>query len=339
VGGLELKPGLAAYGELVALLLKAAGLNGADYTPASWGALQAVVAEGWDFVGGRLAVLAAGGDAGLEPLVDLQAEYVDLLRRLQEAIASLVAVGDAPPPPPASVKAISAGIHAADETLYVDKAWAQGNDVYAAFQVKGEGVADVGALNFRVSYPASALEDLDPATGITLSEGVAGATLRYEKTADPIADGYVTYSVYVLAEDGGTVTVADGDPVIDIKAKLKSKADPQVVTALLSHFDAVYYDASYEGGEVGIDADAAIYKAAATETVRFFVKYDVNHDGQVTLADVNAVRQCLGEAGAGGWANDLAKACDVTGEAGEPDGAVDLLDLTVVIAAYEATIP
>jgi hypothetical protein len=108
------------------------------------------------------------------------------------------------------------------------------------------------------------------------------------------------------------------------------EAKTGVVQALLSHADVAYYDAAVGGGEVGIDADVTINPAAASTLASYWPKYDVNHDGEVTLADVNHVRQYLGQAASGGAAAAAA------GVDGNGDG--DHADLTLMMAAYEAAV-
>jgi hypothetical protein len=336
VAALAPAPAFQAYAELLGLLQQAAALEEAAYTPASWAALQAVVDEGWAFVGaagGGAAGGAAGGE-GLEPLASLPAGYVDLVRRLKEALAGLAPAEAALPGAPA---VISAGIDAAPASKAVFLEDLAAGGAAATFQVTGKGVADVGSLNFRLSFDAASMGaiDTDPdAGGFALGAGVAHARVRAEKLATPALSGYDTYSVYILADAGYTITVPDGVALLEARAPLKPFSGAQAATALLSHFDAVYYDAAYKGGDAGIDADARIGQAAASQALLAVSRYDVNRDGLVTLADVNQVRQYLGAAQGDPWAEAAAQ-CDVAA----PAGVIDLADLTAVMAAYEAQVP
>jgi hypothetical protein len=242
-------------------------------------------------------------------------------------------------PPAYEIKEITAGIAADPESLELSA----GGAAYARFAlVAGENVADVGTMNFRVSFPTGAVLDLGEgpeAEGVGIAEGLGGARLQFMK-APSAKPGYDTYSVYIFAAQGETITAAAGAKLATFQVPLSSAASPQSVTALLTHFDAVYYDAAYEGGAVGIDAKTAIFQGEAAQAISIVDKFDVNRDGKVTLADVNQVRQYLGESAAAGWSNDAARLSDIGGVGGAgPDGVVDLADLTLIIAAYEATVP
>jgi hypothetical protein len=198
--------------------------------------------------------------------------------------------------------------------------------VAEAFQVKGEGLVGVGAVNVRLSYKEG--ETLTA----TLGAALAGkATLRGPEEVTPVAAGYKTVSFYVLANEGGAnpFTLADGDTLIDVTLAPSARVT-ETLSLLLGHADVAYYDAAYQGGKAGLDADVTISPAVASTLSEYVSKYDVNGDGKVTLADVNAVRQYLGVAASASAAADAADIDD--------SGAVDLVDLTLIIAAYEAAV-
>ncbi|MDR1060504.1 MAG: dockerin type I domain-containing protein [Clostridiales bacterium] len=102
----------------------------------------------------------------------------------------------------------------------------------------------------------------------------------------------------------------------------------------MSHLDIVYYDAAYKGGAEGIDAEASIDASVAVSAIKIRSRFDVNDDGVVSLADVDAVRRYLGAAAVGGaWASEAAGRCDLNA-----DGYVQIDDLTAIMAKYELTV-
>jgi hypothetical protein len=197
----------------------------------------------------------------------------------------------------------------------------------APFALTGEGVARLGAINVRLSYDPSEADGVEFALGAALA---GKAEVRVVDVAEPAIPGRVTKSVYILAT-GQDFSAPDGAALLDFRVALKPGAT--LASLALSHADAVYYDPAVGGGAVGLDAEVTVSPAAAAVAASYRSRFDANGDGKVTLADVNAVRQYLGSAqGGAGWAE--AASADVDG-----DLAVGLADLTLVIAAYEATVP
>jgi hypothetical protein len=298
---------------LVELLKQAAALAESDYTAASWQVLQDAVDGGWAYVAAA---------TGLAPLADVPAGLLDAIAKLEAALAGLE------PLKPSQAKVVRGGVYAVSpvqEFLYEDIGEA---GALAKYTFSGSGFDRVGSVNLRLSYKA------DVADGITvaLAAALAGkAEVRVEDVAEPVLDGYVTKSVYILAK-GLHFSAADGAALLNISLALKTDKPVVAATLLLSHFDAAYYDPAYQGGNAGYDADASVDAAAATVEATFRSRFDVNGDGKVTLADVNQVRQYLGTASA-----DAAWAAAATSDLAA-NGVIDLADLTLIIAAYEATV-
>jgi hypothetical protein len=245
-----------------------------------------------------------------------------------------VAADDAAPAglgPLADARAVSAGIHATDSPVEAVLGGEAG--AVAELAITGEGLTGIGTLNFRVSYDPALVASLTPRLPEALA-GIADIWRVDVPQASPESVKVESFYVYVKPEldDAPLIDVADGAPVLYLDAALTAAASAAEagVAFLLAHFDAVYYDPAVGGGIVGVDAVESIDPAKAVVEVFTRGKYDVNGDGAVTLADVNAVRQYLGKDAASSAA---AKAADIDG-----DGAVTLADLTLIIAAYEATV-
>jgi Mg-chelatase subunit ChlD len=234
-------------------------------------------------------------------------------------------------PPPGSTRWITLIATAAHAATYYEESLPA--DIYAEFPLTGKDCIDVGTMEFRFSLKDGVLEELtagDLSVGPELA--AMGASLRefHKLDSSPMGEGYTAYAVYLTAQTPGSFTLADGKTLVLVKAKLVEKKT-QAVSITVSRFNAVYYDAAYLDGEVGIDADAWIQTAVATQAITVKSKYDVNGDDKITLADVNQVRQYLGAASPS-WAA-AAAVCDLDG-----DGAVGLADLTLMMAKYEAVV-
>jgi len=238
------------------------------------------------------------------------------------------------PPRPANPDKVTFGVYAepASKTLVLDDLAGNATIDFSVKTAATTALADAATLNFRLSFKPDGVAS----AAFTLPDALADAAyVRAEKVGTPILAGYETWSVYVMAkEDGpGKFTLAAGEVVLKVALELSANAD-KVASLALSHADATYYSASYLGGAAGIDADAKITPPAATAAVRFRWRYDVTGDGEVTLADVDLVRLALGKTSADAdWASRWA-VCDLDGS-----GAVGVEDLTLMIAAYEATVP
>jgi hypothetical protein len=95
---------------------------------------------------------------------------------------------------------------------------------------------------------------------------------------------------------------------------------------MLNHADVAYLDDVY-----GLaDADVVFSNNVVSLTFKVYSIYDVNLDGEISLADVAIVRSNIGKDPAAGG---LVSRSDVNG-----DGKIDIADLAAVMAAYEASL-
>jgi hypothetical protein len=257
-------------------------------------------------------------------------------RLLGAALLAAMALSALAPAAPAAAAPVGAGGVPARMTVgvHADAAAsthaAEGAAQPETFTVRGEGLANVGAVNVRLSVKSGSRVEWE------LGGALAGAARvkAVEEGVPGAAEGYRTVSVYVLAGagdgDGGVpFTLADGEALLVLKVT-PADAVSQAVTVLLSHADVAYYDAAVGGGAGGVDADVTVRPSVATTAQSYKSRFDVNGDGAVTLADVNQVRQYLGTASA-----DAAWAAAATSDVAA-NGVIDLADLTLIIAAYEA---
>jgi hypothetical protein len=327
----EAADGVLAAVEAAAVEAAAAADGAATATGAAAGAATA-----------ELAALEAGveaAEAELAPLADISATLADLIVKLQEALAGLQPATGRP-----DGKAIAVAVLAEQEQInYVVTGSLAATVEYT---LVGANFSDVGAANLRLSFKT----ELGAAMEVELADSIKGAAGVLVDPADelapipPLMPGYETHSVYINANAGETLTVADGEPIAYIRLTFDRNypavfasdfpAEQLLVSLVMSHLDIVYYDSGYEGGNEGIDADAAIAAAVATSVVAVRHTYDINIDGRINLVDVNTVRQYLGVLPLDGvWAPEIAGRCDLDG-----DGDIDLADLTQIIAWYELTV-
>jgi rhamnogalacturonan endolyase len=347
IGNLELAPEYAYLSELSALLLRVAALDGNDFTPDSWTALNAVATEAWGYIGGlaagtnvsevaEIAALEAGAEgagAALEPLAaDIPAAVAQYIVRLHELLAALQPAGSEPP----DGKMIAGAVHA--EQAAVTYLTETGGGAVAEFRLEGANFSGVGSANLRLSFKEGLFDSYE----IVLADSIKDdAGIQIDPAADlepvgPFLDGYETHSVYIFANAGKTLAAADGEPIAYVRLKLGADAAPGelLATLVMSHLDIVYYDAAYKGGAEGIDAEASIDASVAVSAIKIRSRFDVNDDGVVSLADVDAVRRYLGAAAVGGaWASEAAGRCDLNA-----DGYVQIDDLTAIMAKYELTV-
>jgi beta-glucosidase-like glycosyl hydrolase len=276
---------------------------------------------------------ADGAGAPLESLADIPGKVADLLMRLAEAVAALELSGGEEPGAPGEPALMAGGIYA-DEPyaeLFVEKI-PGGEAPSIGFTVRVAGFKDVGTVNLRASYRLDAAEGIE----FSLPAALQGkAWLRVDEVpagdddAPPLLEGYATYSVYIMANSGEVFSLGDGAALL--KAAVRLKGIGQRTAALvISHLDITY---DIEPG-VGAVANATIQPAAAASVAQLFSWYDVDRDGGVTLADVDAVRRRLGaEQGGGAWGDPADARCDL-----DESGGIDIADLTLVIAKYESLV-
>ncbi|MDR1060455.1 MAG: hypothetical protein LBL83_04415, partial [Clostridiales bacterium] len=274
---------------------------------------------------------AGGVEAAYEPLANPAFDIKDLTSRLRAAIEALVKL---PSELPAERRKISAGVFelAGDKEYVIERTMAPAT---ADYVFMGEGFRDVGSFTAHLSFKT---EDVAGCT-VSLPESLASDAYILTDLAAPLMPGYTTYAIDVRAS-GKSFSVGDGEAVLNVSLTLSGKTT-RSVSLVLSRFEAVYYDEAFDGGKYDIDADALIARSVATTRVRFASRFDANRDGIVDLRDVDRTRQHMGSMlGENGWEpRPEAWSCDIGGGLGNaPDGIVNIVDLTLAIAAYEATV-
>jgi hypothetical protein len=327
VGGLEVKAALAAkYGELLRALKAAALLDGTIYTADSWGALMGVCREAWALVAAG-AASAAGG--GLEPLAVVDQAVLSMISRLNEAVLALKLAGYVAPKPPAGEAAVvKVGVAADADAVDLDNEDSAKPGFGAGFTIFAEDFYDVAYMHVTFSFDADTFD-----AAWELSEDLAEAGFEIESGAK--VDYVLAYgntklvSLYIRHKDIGAIMA--GGPACEL---LKVTLIPKRLDAsyggslMLNHADVVYLDGAYGLSDADVDF---CFGNVATVEFNVFSIYDVNRDGDVTLADVAIVRSNIGkDPGSGGL---TLLRCDVNG-----DGRIDIADLAAVMAAYEASL-
>ncbi|MDR1061180.1 MAG: hypothetical protein LBL83_08240 [Clostridiales bacterium] len=294
---------------------------------------------------GQAEILALEAGQELVPMAtSLKPEVRDWIARLIAKREELVL---APAAAPGPQKGITAGVYATPATKELIAERIDGA-ASAEFTVSGLNLQNVGivALNFSVKdaavgEPALSIPDgLKGADRESGEDDLARIAHYADITPEGSEDGYRTYSVQIHAT-GKDFSVADGAPILEVSLPLKENAR-QTVSLLLGKLDIVFYDSGFENGETGIQAIERIAPPAASALVLIRSRFDVNLDGEVTLLDVNMVRQNMGAAadGQGSWPSEAAMRCDLGGddvsEPGSdlPDGRIDARDLTLAMAKY-----
>jgi hypothetical protein len=328
--------------------------------------LQAVVAEAWGYIGECIALMSSlaepfsGGQgelaaealepanaaalaAALElapsdallPMANVDPRAAELAALLREKMLELVPKPSVAPQPGAGM---AAGVYSAKAALDLVAEELSGNPE-AEFLVRAEGFENVGVANVRLTFKEAdvavvVVDDVEqPAVAFALPASLDGlAMIAVTDRGNEFAAGYRTYSIVISANPGagsGTLSLADGADLLVATLTARS-ANAQTLSLVLNYLDVVYHEDADEAF-----ATSSIAPSVATVAIRVSSRFDVNRDGAVTLLDVDAVRRLLGSvANSGEWATDIMGRCDLDG-----NGAIDIADLTAVIATYEASIP
>lgn len=317
------------YGALARLLRQAALLNENDYTERSWENLEDAVAEAWILVAAHLDDIAdEGGDGQYGPLADTTLDALLMLIKVQECIDDLEPAGGQEGP--SERNRISGGIYAKSDVIEIFEEYAEpGDGVDAGFVLSGNGISKVGMVEVVISYPETAAGFV-----LSLPSNLAEAGVEldcdYETETALQIPNYIAVRAYVRAPSGGTLTLADGAPLLNATLSLGATENATAQLAL-TRLNFTYYDDGYMEGKAGIDADTAISSPYARTLVRVASRFDVNRDGAVTLADADAVRYYLGAAKTGdAWESDILARCDLAA-----NGVIEIDDLTQVLAKYE----
>jgi hypothetical protein len=260
---------------------------------------------------------------------------------------------------PDSLPEFLAGVHGLSGDMVLVRQ--RPGDPEIAFALKSaSGIEGAAHIHLRLSFregdfafnvdSQSGAKSL-PAGALSLPAELAGkaSVESYEKKGDPLFAGYVTFEVNIMPNGTGEpLDIAADGALLNAALKLKDPGTggDKAVSLILSNIEAATYVYPDGGGAAIIsDVNASIYPFVATTAVYYSDLYDVNLDGRVTLADVATVRRYLGMSRNidGTWTPEEAGRCDFGGSSGEdlseePDGTIDAVDLTMAIAAYEATL-
>ncbi|MDR1061260.1 MAG: hypothetical protein LBL83_08665 [Clostridiales bacterium] len=338
LSGLALKDEHRDFKQLVDLLTYSASLNEGKYTTASWGKLQAAVDSAWSLIDALVAdaqPLSASGDgeAAYGALADVPSALYSKILEVTLALLGLEEEAGGGGEPAEKPK-LTAGVSAA-ASKYVYLTESGDAPATATFVLTGKDIKNVGTLNVFLSHSSGTSISVAPVGPAAASVGYV--IVRGEDPEENVAgiplDGFATKSVTVLAKAGATLSVADGEPLLEVTLTLDERKSG-VVSLIASHVDAVCV--SGDGAESL--ADVTIDPSVAAASVSFYSRFDMNRDGAVDLLDVDIVRRNLGKVAEpnGEWASELLARCDLGGEAGVPDGTIDIIDITLMIAKYEA---
>jgi hypothetical protein len=339
---LALKDEYRELKQLVDLLTYSASLNAGKYTAASWDNLQAAVDSAWSLIDALLAdaqPLSEDGEAAYGILADVPSALYSKILELTLALLGLEEEAGSAGEPAEKPK-LTAGVGAA-ASHYVYLAENGDAPATATFVLTGKDIKNVGTLNVFLSHSSGTSISVAPVGPAAASVGYVIVHSdededenEYKIPGIPL-DGFETKSVTVLAKPGETLSVADGEPLLEVTLTLGVR-ESGIVSLIASHIDAVCV--SGDGAESL--ADVTIDPAVAAASVSFYSRFDMNRDGAVNLLDVDIVRRNLGKSAEpdGEWASELLARCDLGGEAGVPDGEIDIFDITLMIAKYEASV-
>jgi hypothetical protein len=246
-----------------------------------------------------------------------------------------------------SAKDINIGVYALEDKItLVSERLNPDTDGVAEFEFTGLNFENVGTAQFIVHFPA------DEVAGIVLENENPGLyDVDAPESYKPAINGYLSYKVWIHAKGfGNTFSVADGEPIVTVKLKLKPKTLPDGVnktlesgsiSLLFNGAEIDYYDTAAATGDIRI-AHGRATPSYATTLFEIMSRFDINADGSVNSADIEAVRNLLGAYKLGGvWymgANPLS-AADAARAARanlEDDASIDGVDLTLIKAAWEA---
>ncbi|MDR1061416.1 MAG: hypothetical protein LBL83_09475, partial [Clostridiales bacterium] len=346
--------------QLTDLLIEIAQMDGTLYTKPSWDALQAVVAEAWAF----LADIIAEGEPyepASEPIdgEDAEGEQLQPLlsfadARMQELIVALTEklneLKRQPSAAPGGQREITGGVYALSDkkTMYAEEI-NEGELAFAEFEFKGIGLQQIGTLALSLTYKADAVSAHDfalPAGDPQVNDEWMDLVSMSVAEGTPRIEGYRTFNIVIYAKEGiKHFSVADGEPLLNVKLTAATN-EYRTMSLLLSWLDAAYYDDDYEGGNEGLQAAETLSPSLASTILDIWSRFDVNRDGKISILDLNAVRQHMGQTKdpITGWASPLLERCDLGGdqatEPGKdlPDGVIDTADLTLIMAKYNSLI-
>jgi hypothetical protein len=360
------------YEALAAEVARAEELDPEKYTAASWERVETPLANAWSDLTNEFVFEpqsapqgAVGGNSGLLPFdisytdPQIAAERNKIIQDLLALRAALDNLEAHPEYDPSDLPTLTVGVHEAksEEWLLVQ----QPGEPVIGFSVKSDsGASGAAEIHLRLSYSAAdfeALEVLFAENGggfekfVSLPSELGGATLtKPARMKTPLFDGYLTYSVSIVAEAGNAFDVGEGGAILDIALPLLNPGagGSKAVSLILSNLEATVYPDGYGdigGGAAISDVNVSIGPFVATTIIRYRDRFDVTLDGRLTLADVAMVRRCMGLKADGGgiWTPAEAERCDLGGKEGDidvdmPDGEIDTSDLTLIMAAYEATL-
>jgi hypothetical protein len=221
---------------------------------------------------------------------------------------------------------------------------------YSPFLIYASNFVNVAEAKIRIS-----LSDGNYGFDFALDEKYAEAARLHAVEIEPVSEGYRAYDLTVSPK-GRSFTLDRGYSfgLISIICTVKTEGvytlDAQIEALEVTYYDDFYGDGvgggvgggagdgvgggvgGGAGGEMPLPAIAKITRPDADDGYCLPTIFDLDGDGEVTLDDIEYVRQCLGaEMGVSDpevWAK--AMRCDFV-----PDGKIDYADLLMIIFKYE----
>ena len=348
IGGLVPKSEVAAYSELLYLLLETAMLDGTQYTKASWGALMLAYASAWDFFDGRMQIVAGGaglatlaaqaaqaaphGESSIEAFATMDDELIGHIRVIRELLAALKYAsgsgGDEPQPPVAG-DYMKAGIEAAEPEYNLDVEYPT-DPPGAKHILSAQEFKDVSYVHLRFSYEYKHFNCVYFLSDYLMDNGfeIDTGNISVADAKDSQGKDLRYVSLYLRHMDtGGIVEGGDVELLYIYLMPINIPTD-MAASVSLNHIDISYGADGYP-----VDADVEIAPSVGVAWVCYYSAYDINRSGDTTLADVDFVRRNLGKDPAAA-ADILVRRCDVN-----HDGVIDVFDLMATIAAYEYNLP
>ena len=332
IDGLEYKAEFKEYSELIGLLLELGKMDGRLYAQELWGDAMAAADSAWQFILARVrgAAVAAAAADGITTQATVDSELLGHIKVINEMLATLryASGGDAPKPPVAGDK-MYAELVAAEPVYNLDVEFPT-NPAGAKFILSAKEFKNVSYVHLRFSYEYEIfnatyfLSDYLAANGFEID----AASTQVEYGVDAQGRALRLVSLYLRPAVAGGY-VAGGDIEL-LYIYLLPTSVPTDTTATLS---LEHIDISYDADGDPVDADVNIELSVSAPWVRYFSVYDIDRSGEISLADVDYVRRNLGK----DPAND--PIIEVRRSDVNHDGAINLLDLMAVIAAYEYNLP
>ena len=222
-----------------------------------------------------------------------------------------------------AVARMAAGIDAEDPTCHLAAEFPS-DPPGAKFTLRVEDFRDVSYVHLTFSYDSSlflcayGLSDYLKANGFEIDDAFTS------KAQDGDMENV---SLYLRHKDlGGTVAGGAYVELLDIHLVPRVVPTSAAASVSLSHIDVSYND----GAKLAV-ANVLFSSPVGTSWIYYFSAYDIDRNGAVALADVDAVRRNIGkDSSMPQWDDIAVRRCDLNG-----DRKIDFLDLVVMISKYE----